>query len=147
MAWGPSVPQQHQEKEWKRNSLWKRNSWASSHQLYGGIPVLQSNSPDDSRDQVISNAGLPLSTGRKWTPSDAVQQAIWIGTQRHHGTCLAGKRRLWIGGQQTNLAQSHKHRVEGNGGWGGAPKRRSRQEVQRPVSLKSDIGLRFRFNI
>ncbi|KAM3872212.1 putative glutamate receptor [Diretmus argenteus] len=29
----------------------------------------------DSRDQTISNAAPPLSTGRKWTPSDAVQHA------------------------------------------------------------------------
>ncbi|KAJ8414647.1 hypothetical protein AAFF_G00038490 [Aldrovandia affinis] len=29
----------------------------------------------DSRDQTISNAALPLLTGWKWTPSDAVQQA------------------------------------------------------------------------
>ncbi|KAJ8393735.1 hypothetical protein AAFF_G00057880 [Aldrovandia affinis] len=29
----------------------------------------------DSRDQTISNAAPPLLTGRKWTPSDAVQQA------------------------------------------------------------------------
>ncbi|KAJ8390957.1 hypothetical protein AAFF_G00098770 [Aldrovandia affinis] len=29
----------------------------------------------DSRDQTISNAALPLLTGRKWTPSDTMQQA------------------------------------------------------------------------
>ncbi|KAK9523107.1 hypothetical protein VZT92_019529 [Zoarces viviparus] len=35
----------------------------------------------DSRDKIISNAALPLATGRKWKPSNAVQQAT--STLRH----------------------------------------------------------------